>query len=191
MNEELIEKIINSQPLTNKEVDSFLKYSCNLIKEKYQINNPNDTNCKVCFEASRDFAMLMLLKYNCDTNLINIKELLNIPLTHYISILFLNVSNVIKPYLIDLTYSQFFGNEIILDDRKKVLTKNTFKKLEEDLFVKELRINSFIELNGTTTKKYFDLFLDTCRVMDKSKAYYKVNQLLKSHLISNSNHKKR
>ena len=191
MTNKIINKMTNNLPLTKKEINYFLNEFCIQIKKNYNINNPYDTNCKYCRETASEFAKYIYLKHGINDIFINIKELLNIPLTHYINILFVNINNEIKPYLIDMTYNQFFNNKIILDNGNAVSTKNTFKKMEEESFIKELRLKGFIELNEYNTKKYFDLFLDTCRVSDKSSAYYNINELLKNNIVFNNKSRRR
>ena len=78
--------------LTDDEVDKFLSFVCEQIRQKDQIYNPMDNNCKVCYETSLGFGRVMLIKFGCDVEILDIKKILLIPLTHYANIISFNVN---------------------------------------------------------------------------------------------------
>ena len=85
-----------------------------------------------------------------------------------------------------MTYSQFFGDNIALDQFIKdniilVSTKESFEKIKEEPFVKELRKNGFVEIDENNLIKYIDAFLKICKVQNKKEAYINVQNLLKEH----------
>lgn len=183
MTYEIERKILNGVPLNNIEVQSFLKYFCDYIRKENDINDPLDPNCRICYKTSEDFGRLMLMRFGCDVEKIDIKNDLGIPLTHYSNIIFFNIDGVDKAYLVDMTYSQFFGETIALDGNNNdyeltVYTEKVFGSMEKEPFVEELRKNGFVELNEEILKKYIDAFLDICDVNDKTFAYQNINKKL-------------
>lgn len=189
MTYEIERKILNSLSLTDEEVNIFLKYICGLIRKNSNIDDPIDTNCKVCFETSEKFGRLMLLRFGCDVDLLDIKKMLEIPLTHYLNIISFNVNETKKTYLVDMTYSQFFNDNITLDGNDTssgdvVSTEDTFKKIENNIFVKKLREEGFVELNTNILKQYIDAFLDICKVQNKEIAYKNIEKLLSRNKIN-------
>lgn len=183
MNYEIERKILNNLSLTKEEVNIFLNFVCTSIRKEVGIEDPMDTNCKECFDTSIMFGRLILSRFGCDVEILNIKKELEIPLTHYANLISLNVNGNKKTYLVDMTYSQFFDTTITLDDIEGVpgivvTTDKTFEKIKEVEFIKNLRQNGFIELNDIILKKYIDLFLDICKVNNKEKAYKNIQKLL-------------
>lgn len=172
------EKIINDIPITINEANTYLKFICEIIRKDSNIHDCMDSDCKVCYETSTKFGILMLMKLDCDTEKINIKDLLKIPLTHHSNIVSFNVEGNRKTYLVDMTYSQFFGDIITLDNNIKVNSKIILKELEQELFVENLRKNGFIELEELTFKKYIDVFLNLCNIENKKDYYTNVNKFL-------------
>lgn len=160
-------KILNNEPLSQEEAYSFLKFVCDSIRKDVGIVDPMDTNCMFCNETSLTFGRLMLLRFGLDVEIIDIKNLLKIPLTHFANIVYLNIEGKIRSYLVDMTFSQFFGDSIRLDDidgqyGELVSTENSFKLVENDFFVNNLRTNGFIEINNDSLSKYFSYFLRLC-----------------------------
>lgn len=183
MNSDIARKILNNMSLTDDEVNIFLCFLCNLIREDSQIFDPMNPDCKACFDTTIKFNRTVLLRFGCNVGILDIKKELQIPLTHYASFISLNVNGDMKTYLVDMTYSQFFSDTITLDgDRENcgevVSTQNVFGKMENELFVYQLRQKGFIELNGDILKKYIDAFLNLCGVKNKEQAYYNINNLL-------------
>lgn len=179
-------KVLQGIPLTDSEANEFLSYFCNIIRKNYGMVNPMDPDCKICVETSRDFGILMLMQYGCDTLKLNIKEQLEIPLTHHSNVVFLDVDGKKKTYLVDMTYSQFFGEKIILDDDRNSNgsgNETVFKRMEKEQFVEELRQNGFVELDEEILKKYIDAFLDLCKVKDKNVAYENINKVFGSEVL--------
>lgn len=171
MENELLKKISELESLTKNEANAFLEIICQNIRSKYGIVNPFDTNCKLCNETSTLFGGLLYVKYGFDVERYNIKELLNIPITHFFNTITLNVEGSLNIYLVDMTYSQFFADKVGLDTQKKVSTKNSFKKIENEQFVNDLRKNGYILLTDEVLKSYLGAFLDTCKVKDKDSVY--------------------
>lgn len=189
MNYEIERKILNNMSLTDDEVDKFLSFVCEQIRQKNQIYNPMNSDCKACYETSLDFGRVMLMRFGCDVEILDIKKILLIPLTHYANIISFNVNGWKKTYLVDMTYSQFFGDTITLDEDKShgeivVPTQRIFGKIKDELFVQQLRSNGFIELNEKLLKQYIDAFLDLCDVKSKEQAYGNMNKLLTNNEIN-------
>ncbi len=183
MTYEIERKILNNMVLNNNEVYEFLSYVCNLIRKDSNIVDPFDSNCMVCDETSEKFGRLMLMRFGCDVEKLDISKLLQIPLTHYANIISFNVNGNKKTYLVDMTYSQFFGKKITLDDGSVVSAEKTFGKIKNEQFVNMLRKDGFIELNGLILKKYIDSFIDICIVKSKSTAYKNLNKLFEEKNI--------
>jgi len=124
------------------------------------------------------------MRFGCDVDKIDIKKLLQIPITHYANIISFNVNGKKKTYLVHMTYSQFFGDTITLDNNIIVPTKDTFGNIKEEPFVKKLRQYGFVELDEKILKQYIDAFLDTCKVRDRQAVYSNVEQLLTSNKLN-------
>lgn len=187
MTYEIERKVLNNMALNDNEVHEFLSYICAIIRKESNIVDPFDSNCMVCDETSEKFGRLMLMRFGCDVEKINISKLLQIPLTHYANIISFDVNDCKKTYLVDMTYSQFFGETITLDNGNKVLTYETFSKIKDEQFVNTLRQYGFIELNELILKKYFDKFLDICNIKNKSIAYQNLNKLFEESNIKLKN----
>lgn len=185
MNYEIEDKVINNLPLTEEETHNFLKYFCNYIRTDNGIIDPMDSNCKVCKETSQMFGRIMLMVFGCDVELLDIKKELNIPLTHYSNIIFINVDGKEKAYLVDMTYSQFFGESITLDDNRKVNILNIQKNIENEEFVIKLRKDGFVELTEEIMHKYIDYFLTMCKIQSKNIAYENINNLIFKRIKEN------
>ena len=127
----------------------------------------------------------MLMVFGCDVELLDIKKELNIPLTHYSNIIFINVDGKEKAYLVDMTYSQFFGESITLDDNRKVNILNIQKNIENEEFVIKLRKDGFVELTEEIMHKYIDYFLTMCKIQSKNIAYENINNLIFKRIKEN------
>lgn len=179
----IIEKITNQEALTDEEVNIFLSTICNKIREQNQLIDPMNPECKLCFETSTMFGGITLMNYGCDVDGINIKNLLQIPLTHYANIISFNVNGIKKTYLVDMTYSQFFGKTITLDDNTRVSTNKVFGPMKNEPFVVQLRQKGFVELNEYILKQYIDAFLMISKCRNFKEAYLSVNNLLTKNKI--------
>lgn len=157
---EIFDKVVNKISLTDEEVYKFLKFNCDFIRNNTDIIDPMDYDCKWCDETSLKFISAMV-RFDSYADRINIKEYLEIPLTHYFNVISLNVNNEIKTYLVDMTFSQFFADTITLDNQEVVSTE-VFKNLEQELWVENLRKNGFIEANNNFLEIYKNLFIDLC-----------------------------
>ena len=189
LNYEIEKKILNNLSLTDDEVNVFLCFICKEIRQNNQIYDPMDTNCKVCYETSENFGRLTAIRFGCEVEILDIKKILQIPLTHYANFISFNVNGSKKTYLVDMTYSQFFGDTITLDrnkenDEKVVPTQKIFGSIEKELFVQQLRQYGFVELNESILKSYIDAFLDLCEAKNKEQAYENINKLLTKNKIN-------
>jgi len=187
MTYEIERKILNNMVLDDNEINTFLSYICDLIRKDSNIEDPFDSNCKVCDETSEKFGKLMLMRFGCDVEKLDISKLLQIPLTHYANIISFNINGNKKTYLVDMTYSQFFGETITLDNGNIVSTENVFGKIKDEQFVNMLRKDGFVELNELILKKYIDNFLDICMIKSKSISYQNLNNLFKEKNIKLKN----
>lgn len=182
---DIISKIVNQEVLTEDEVNNFLTFICNQVREENHIIDPMHPECKMCFETSLLFGRIMTLRFDhWDIESLNIKDLLQIPLTHYANIISFNVNGVKKTYLVDMTYSQFFGKTITLDDNTGVSTKKVFGPMENEPFVFQLRQKGFVELNEYILKQYIDAFLMISKCRNFKEAYLNVNNLLSKNNIT-------
>jgi hypothetical protein len=173
----------NYASTTDEEVNIFLSTICNKIREQNQLIDPMDPECMLCFETSTMFGGITLMNYGCDVDGINIKNLLQIPLTHYANIISFNVNGIKKTYLVDMTYSQFFGKTITLDDNTRVSTNKVFGPMKNEPFVVQLRQKGFVELDEYVLKQYIDAFLMICKSRNFKEAYLSVNNLLTKNKI--------
>lgn len=181
---DIISKVVNQEELTEEEVNVFLTFICKQVREQNHILDPMNPECKMCFETSLLFGRLMTLRFDhWDIDSLNIKNLLQIPLTHYANIISFNVNGVRKTYLVDMTYSQFFGKTITLDDNNNVSTKKVFGSMENDPFVIQLRQKGFVELDSNVLKQYIDAFLMISKCRNFKEAYLRVNELLTKNKI--------
>jgi len=175
---EIVEQIIKDLDLIGDNVEAKLNYICSVIRKMEKINDPMDPECKVCYETSMEFGRIMYGALDYDVEILNIKDLLQIPLTHYANIISFDINGHKKTYLVDMTYSQFFGSSILLDNNERVSTEKVFGSIKDELFVQKLRQNGFVELTGDVLEQYIDAFLDICDVKNRSKAYYNIYELL-------------
>lgn len=158
----IIEKVKNNISLTEEEANQFLNYICDFIRKDSNILNPMVNDCKKCDETSLKFGRAMLMEFNCDAEIIDIKHKLEIPLTHYANTVDLIVNDNIKTYLVDMTYSQFFGDSITLDNQE-VVTTEVFSVISEEFWVTNLRQNGFVELTDEVEEIYFNTFVNLCK----------------------------
>lgn len=183
MSHEIERKILNNEKLNSDEANSFLSFVCNRIRYEVGIEDPMDTNYTLCYETSLIFGRLMLFNFGLDVDTINIKKLLQIPLTHFFNIVNLNVDGKNVNYLVDMTFSQFFSDDIRLDDidgeyGSLVSTDSSFKQIENEDFVKKLRQSGFVELDKIALFKYIGAFLRLCNVKDTDKVLVNIESRL-------------
>ena len=100
----------------------------------------------------------MILRSGLNGSLLNISKDLEIPLTHYSNVIVFNVNNRVVPYLIDLTYNQFF--RAYNDDDSYVLLDDFVVSEEQKSLVSKLNKDGYIELNDELLKVYINMFLD-------------------------------
>ena len=159
-------KIMNGGSLTEEEVETYLNWISKEVRKKQNIINPYDTDCLKCVECSREVNVVMMGSDITFTP-VNIRNQLNIPLTHYSTAITLNVNNELKSYLIDLTYSQFFKNEFILDNSEIGSIKHDSENVAKKNFEEELRNKGFVELTVENLKFYVNNFLELGKVDNK------------------------
>lgn len=159
---EIIEKVRNNISLTEDETKKFLSYICDFIRKDSNILDPMDSDCKKCNETSLKFGQSMIMEFGCNVDRIDIKNKFEIPLTHFANTVSLNVNDSLKTYLVDMTYSQFFGDIIILDN-EEVVTTEVFNAIKEEVWVKNLRQNGFVELTDDIEDVYFSTFVNLCK----------------------------
>ena len=105
-----------------------------------------------------DVGTEMILRSGLNGSLLNISKDLEIPLTHYSNVIVFNVNNRVIPYLIDLTYNQFF--KAYNDDDSYVLLDDFVVSEEQKSLVSKLNKDGYIELNDELLKVYINMFLD-------------------------------
>lgn len=180
--EKINNKIYKQLDLTSEEANYFLIYYCNMIKHHYNLDDPNNNDYRVCFATSHDLEYLMAVRFNLYVSRLDISKLLNIPLTHYSSVVILNVEGKRNPYLVDLTYTQFFKED---EDLKKyyednneeigyVLFDDYIRTNKEKYCVDSLLNDGFIELNDELLRIYINSFLYKYNKRDDVNAYQEV-----------------
>ena len=97
---EILNKTRSEMVLTEEETIYFLDYYCTRIKK--------ERDYKVCFLTTLDVGTEMILRSGLNGSLLNINKDLEIPLSHYSNVIVFNINDRVVPYLIDLTYNQFF-----------------------------------------------------------------------------------
>lgn len=105
-----------------------------------------------------DVGTEMILRSGLNGSLLNISKDLEIPLTHYSNVIVFNINNRVVPYLIDLTYNQFF--RAYNDDDSYVLLDDFVVSEEQKSLVSKLNKEGYIELNDELLKVYINMFLD-------------------------------
>ena len=156
-------KIMNGGSLTEQEAEIYLSWISRDVRKKQNIVDPYDTDCLKCAECSREVNVVML---GSDVTFIpiNIRNQLNIPLTHYSTAITLNVNGGLKSYLIDLTYSQFFADKFLLDNSEISSIRQDIEITDKKIFEDELRSKGFVELTDENLKFYVNNFLELGKV---------------------------
>lgn len=159
-------KIMNGGNLTEEEVQTYLNWVSKEIRKKQNIVDPYDTDCSKCVECSKDVNVIMM---GSDVTFvpINVRNQLNIPLTHYSTAITLKVNNELKSYLIDLTYSQFFVKQFVLDNSEIGSIKQDSENADKKDFEEELRNKGFVKLTGENLKFYVNNFLELGNVENR------------------------
>lgn len=155
---DILNKTRNGIVLTEEEARYFLDYYCTRIKKENIIDKFNSWDYKVCFLTTMDVGTEMILRSGLNGSLLNISKDLEIPLTHYSNVIVFNVNNRVIPYLIDLTYNQFF--KAYNDDDSYVLLDDFVVSEEQKSLVSKLNKDGYIELNDELLKVYINMFLD-------------------------------
>lgn len=180
MIEDIKNKLQSGKALTMNEVETFLNFEAVSIRRKVGITDPYDTNCAKCAET-RFLTGVSMFNNNCDCELLPIKKLLNIELTHYATAVEIPTIEGMKWYLMDLTYSQFFQDKYLLDDGTYMPLKKDFVTDIESRFADDLRKKGYVELTRENIKLYIDSFLNAyskVRHINRNEIYQSVNQYL-------------
>lgn len=156
-------KIMNGESITKEESLTYLNWISKEVRKKQNIGDPYDTDCLKCVECSREVNVVMMGSDITFTP-VNIRNQLNIPLTHYSTAITLNVNNEFKSYLIDLTYSQFFADKFVLDNSEISSIKQDSDKTDKKIFEDELRNKGFVELTDENLRFYVNNFLELGKV---------------------------
>lgn len=155
---DILNKTRSGIVLTDEETIYFLDYYCTRIKKEYGIDNSKKSDYKVCFATTMDVGTEMILRSGLNGSLLNINKDLEIPLTHYSNVIVFNVNGKIVPYLIDLTYNQFFKE--YNDDDNYVLLDDFVVSEKQRYLVNKLNKDGYVELNDELLRIYINLFLD-------------------------------
>lgn len=176
-------KIMNGGSLTEKEVETYLNWISKEVRKKQNIVDPYDTDCSKCFECSRKVNIVMM---GSDVTFvpINIRNNLNIPLTHYSTAITLKVNDQLKSYLIDLTYSQFFTDKFVLDNSEISTIKQDSDKTDKKIFEDELRNKGFVKLTDQNLRFYVNNFLELGKIESRLIKNTRLNEF-KSFLEKN------
>lgn len=180
--EKINDKINKELDLTQEEAIYFLTYYCDMIKHNYHLDDSNNSNYRVCFATSHDLEHELGVKFNLYVSHLDIGKLLNIPLTHYSSVVTLNVEGKRNVYLVDLTYIQFFKED---DDLKKyykdnneeidyILFDDYIQNNKEKYVVDKLINDGFIEINDELLRIYINSFLYKYHKRDDISVYHNV-----------------
>lgn len=156
-------KIMNGESITEEESLTYLNWISKGVRKKQNIVDPYDTDCLKCVECSREVNVVMMGSDITFTP-VNIRNQLNIPLTHYSTAITLNVNNEFKSYLIDLTYSQFFVDQFVLDNSEIGSIKQDSERTDKKIFEDELRNKGFVELTDENLKFYVNNFLELGKI---------------------------
>lgn len=169
-------KIMNGESLIEEEALTYLNWISKEIRKKQNIVDPYDTDCSKCVECSRDVNVVVM---GSDITFapINIRNQLNIPLTHYSTAITLRVNEQLKSYLIDLTYSQFFVDQFVLDNSEIGSIKQDSEITDKKVFEEELRSKGFVELTDENLKFYVNNFLELGNVENKIIKNTRLNEL--------------
>lgn len=162
MTDEIKLKVTSGDSLSEKEAEIYLDFIANEVRNGQGIVDPEDSDCTKCFECSRDTGLTVSPKYK--VQLINIKEQLNLPITHYSTAVVLNVNNKPKSYLVDLTYAQFFKEEFVLDNLEIGHINRKNESLEKKYFEGQLIVKGYVELNEENIRFYLDNFFELCKI---------------------------
>ncbi len=155
---DILNKTRNQMVLTEEEAMYFLDYYCTRIKKEYGIDNSNKCDYKVCFATTLDVGTEMIMRGGLSGSLLNINKDLGIPLTHYSNVIVFYVDGKMVPYLIDLTYNQFFKQ--YNDDNNYVLLDDFVVNEKQRYLVDKLNKDGYVELNNELLRIYINMFLD-------------------------------
>lgn len=166
MSSNIESKIMNDWSLTEEEAQTYLNLISKQVRTRQNIADPYDTDCSKCFECSKDIGIVLMGNEVLPTP-INIRNQLNIPLTHFATAITLKVNDQYQSYLIDLTYSQFFKDEFVLDNLETGSINRDNKKQEQKDFEDELRNKGFVLLTEDSFKFYVNNFFELCNIKDR------------------------
>ena len=182
---DILNKTRNELVLTEEEAMYFLDYYCTRIKKAYGIDNSNKCDYKVCFATTKDVGIEMIMRGGLNGALLNINRELDIPLTHYSNVIVFYVDGKIVPYLIDLTYNQFFKD--YNDDDNYVFLDNFVVNEKQRYLVDKLNKDGYVELDDELLKIYINMFLDFYDVKEakRDNAYRNVIERIEKEALIN------
>lgn len=168
------EKIINREVVSEYEITSLLDYVISLTRKKlikdYNINIKTDSLTNMCDTAS--LIASQLLKFlGIDTRYLDTQSIINKNVTgHNFLIAIFNHNN---PYLIDLSYRQFFLEENCQPNKYKKIDNLIISSPDPGYYyeqnpehkniAKTIIEEGYIKLNKETAKIYCDSFYKTKR----------------------------
>lgn len=182
MDDLIVERLKNGQPLTMEETKIFLDHVVAKVREDNGITDLNDVDCTKCDATSASIGVNMFLN-NCDCELLPFKQVMDIELTHYTTIASVYTVEGLKNFLFDLTYIQFFKENYRLDNRKPMNLRKSIIADEQVKLSHSFINDGYVEFTEENFRLYIDGFLDAySKVMpiDKEMAYQKLNDYIKS-----------
>lgn len=182
---EILNKTRSEMVLTEEETIYFLDYYCTRIKKEHGIDNSNKRDYKVCFLTTLDVGTEMILRSGLNGSLLNINKDLEIPLSHYSNVIVFNINDRVVPYLIDLTYNQFFRK--YNNDDSYVLLDDFVVNEEQKSLVNKLNKDGYVQLNDELLKVYINMFLDfySDKKINRDKVYRNVVERIEKEALIN------
>lgn len=182
---EILNKTRSGMVLTEEETIYFLDYYCTRIKKEHGIDNSNKCDYRVCFLTTMDVGTEMILRSGLNGSLLNINKDLEIPLPHYSNVIVFNINDRVVPYLIDLTYNQFF-RKYNNDDSYVLLDDFVVNEVQKSL-VSKLNKDGYVQLNDESLKVYINMFLDfySDKKINRDKVYRNVVERIEKEALIN------
>lgn len=154
----ILNKTRNGKLLTQEEVEYFLNFYSEKIKEEYNLDGTDCANYKVCYSTSLDVSTEMILRSGLNGSLLNINKELQIPLVHYSNVIVFYTENEISAYLIDLTYNQFFRK---YNNDSDIYCDEVISDANRQHVVDSLNNKGYFKLDNELLKAYIDIFKET------------------------------
>lgn len=154
----ILNKTRNGKLLTQEEVEYFLNFYSEKIKEEYNLDGTDRANYKVCYSTSLDVSTEMILRSGLNGSLLNINKELQIPLVHYSNVIVFYTEEEISVYLIDLTYNQFFRK---YNNDSDIYCDEVISDANRQYVVDSLNNKGYFKLDNELLKAYIDIFKET------------------------------